>query len=82
MSHSVSFGVRAAKLSPKLTPKYQLLCHLLQARTDFELRSSKSLVDLAKGILKWTLAMGTGLPSVALSVRPVLLSLSVEKNQL
>ena len=41
MSHSVSFGVKATKLSQKLTPKYQVLCHLLQTRTDFELHSSK-----------------------------------------
>ncbi len=52
MSHSVSFGVRATKLSQKLAPKYQALCHLLKTRTDFDMHSSKSLIDLAKGILK------------------------------
>ena len=41
MSHSVSFGVRATKLSQKLTPKYQVLCHLLKTRTGFELHSTK-----------------------------------------
>eukprot|EP00438_Fugacium_kawagutii_P008677 Skav210820 [mRNA] locus=scaffold1597:274452:275300:- [translate_table: standard] len=40
ITHSVSMGVKATKLSQKLAAKYKILLHLLYTRTGFSLESS------------------------------------------
>ena len=40
LTHSVSMGVRATKLSQKLAPKYRILLHLLYTRPGFRLETS------------------------------------------